>query len=617
MRPSQHYDPQDDLRQQNHRRIFKTLWTYIWPKEGAGYKTRVLASLACLLFAKLLSVVLPIIYKHLVDTMDSQPSEALALPIALIIAFGAARIGQSLFGELRDLIFMKVSQFVRRQVALKTFKHLHSLSLRFHLNRQTGGISRVIERGTRSIRFVLSFMLFNIGPTLIELGLVIGILSYYFDASFALVMVASVAAYIILTVKVTEWRLKYRREMNKMDTAANTKAIDSLLNFETVKYFGNEEFEFQRFDKSLKGFEKASLDSQGSLLLLNVGQQTVIGLGTITILSLAAHGVVKGEMTLGDFVMVNTYMLQLFLPLNFLGFVYREIKQSLIDMDKMFELLEVEPDIKNKEDAPPLRLEKGAISFNNVCFAYNPDRPIIQNLSFTIDPGKTLAIVGSSGAGKSTISRLLLRFYDVTSGSITIDNQDIRDVDQQSLRSFMGVVPQDTVLFNDTVKYNIAYGDPTKPQETAFEAAKMAQIHHFITSLKDGYNTTVGERGLKLSGGEKQRVAIARAILKNPRILIFDEATSSLDTKTERDIQDSLEKITEGRTTLIIAHRLSTIIHAHEIIVLSKGQVHERGTHQELITLNGEYKAMWDRQQQAQEYQRKLGDILENNQHST
>ena len=598
MRPAAHYDPSEEFNQRDHKRTLVTLWSYIWPKGPGGFKIRVLSSLSCLLLAKCLSVYIPIIYKGMVDGFSTE-QKILAMPLAFIFAYGAARISQSFFGELRDFLFMKVSQRTRRNIALNTFKHLHALPLQFHLDRQTGGISRVIERGTRAIRFVLSFLVFNIGPTLLELSMVVGLLTYFFDFRYALIVGVTVGLYIFMTVKVTEWRLKYRRDMNQKDTTANTKAIDSLLNFETVKYFGNETFEYKRYDQALEGFESAAIKSQGSLLLLNVGQQSVIGLGTIGILYLAANGVVEGNLTLGDFVMINTYMLQLFLPLNFLGFVYREIKQSLIDMDKIFELMEIKPSISDKEGAQAISVPKGHIRFDNVKFSYNPSREILKDLSFEVAPGQTVAIVGPSGSGKTTISRLLMRFYEVQSGGISIDGQNIKDVTQESLRQSMAVVPQDTVLFNDTIGYNIQYGDPEKSFDAVKEAAHSAKIGSFVDKLKSGYETKVGERGLKLSGGEKQRVAIARAILKNPQILLLDEATSALDTKTERDIQESLDQLSKGRSSLIIAHRLSTVIHADNIIVLAEGEIVEQGTHEALIAKGGEYKSMWDRQQEA------------------
>lgn len=597
MRPAESYDSNAEAKERDHRKTIKQLLKYLWPKDGSGFRLRIILSLLCLVLAKALNAVVPIIYKYLVDALSIE-NPVLAIPLLLIFAYGAARIGQSFFGELRDFLFVKVSQRTRRKIALETFKHLHSLSLKFHLERQTGGISRVIERGTRAIRFVLSFVVFNIGPTIFELLMVISILVYWFDISYGIVIALSVISYILLTVKVTEWRLKFRREMNIQDSTANTKAVDSLLNFETVKYFNNEEYEYKRYDEALAGFEKANIDSQGSLLLLNVGQQAVIGLGTIAVLYLAAKNLVEGSMTIGDFVMINTYMMQLFLPLNFLGFVYREIKQGLIDMDKMFELLDVEAEVKDLDNAQQLKTESPKIQFKNVSFHYNDDRPIIKDLSFTVNPGETLAIVGKSGAGKSTISRLLMRFYDINEGSITIDGIDIRHVTQKSLRSTIGIVPQDTVLFNDTIAYNIKYADPQCSEASLHESADHAQIGPFIKSLKDQFETKVGERGLKLSGGEKQRVSIARAILKNPKILILDEATSSLDSKTEREIQSSLDQLAVNKTSLIIAHRLSTITHADRIIVLGGGQILEQGNHHDLISRKGEYFKMWERQKE-------------------
>lgn len=600
MRPADSYDAVSDVPRQDQWRTLRHLASYLWPKDGSGFRVRLVFALICLILAKGLNAGIPIVYKYLVDDLTIK-NTALVLPVGLILAYGAARISLSFFGELRDFLFVKISQRTRRRVALKTFKHLHRLSLRFHLERQTGGISRVIERGTRAIRFVLSFVVFNIGPTLVELSLVIGLLIYMFDVYFGLIIGGTVGTYIFLTVRITEWRLKFRREMNQQDTAANTKAIDSLLNFETVKYFGNEVYEYKRYDQALEGFEKANINSQGSLLILNVGQQAVIGLGTVAILYLAGKGVVEGRLTIGDFVMINTYMMQLFIPLNFLGFVYREIKQGLIDMGKMFELIEVPPEIKDPDSGQALDIGKAALEFKDVKFSYDGKRQIFESLSFQVAPGQTLAIVGESGAGKSTISRLLMRFYDVESGAIEIDGVDIRQVTQESLRGGIGIVPQDTVLFNDTIGYNIQYAAPQKSSDDMAAAASLAKIGDFIQSLPDGYETKVGERGLKLSGGEKQRVAIARAILKDPRILILDEATSSLDTKTEREIQESLEHLAKDKTTLIIAHRLSTIIHADHILVLQKGQIIEQGTHQGLLDHKGEYLRMWERQRDQKE----------------
>ncbi|NRA67926.1 MAG: ABC transporter ATP-binding protein/permease [Pseudobacteriovorax sp.] len=580
--------------------IIRILLGYIWPKGKRGFKVRIVLALICLILAKLCSVYLPIVYKQLVDHF-SDKALVMVLPVALITSYGAVKISQSLFKELRDLLFVRVTQSTRRSVALEVFQHLHSLPLQFHLDRQTGGLSRVIERGTGAIRFVMSFLIFNIGPTLFELALVVFAMSYLLDVSFALIIVVTVALYIALTVSVTEWRLKYRREMNKQDNQANTKAIDSLLNFETVKYFGNERFEFDRYDQSLKFYENAAVKSQGSLLVLNAGQQLIIGLGTIAILVLAAKGVTEGRYTVGDFVMVNTYMLQLFIPLNFLGFVYREIKQSLLDMGRMFGILEEVSSIKDTPDAKSLEIQHGSIEFKAVSFGYSSDRKIIEDFTLTIPEGKTFAIVGASGGGKSTLFRLLMRFYDSDSGEILVDGISIKSMTIASLRAALGVVPQDTVLFNDTLGFNIRYGDPSKSEEKVREAIRAAQLEEFIARLPKGLDTTVGERGLKLSGGEKQRVAIARAILRDPKILILDEATSSLDSKTETVIQSALNQLMKHRTSLVIAHRLSTIVDADQIIVLKDGKIFEQGTHQELISQKGLYQDLWEQQRQEQD----------------
>jgi len=524
----------------------------------------------------------------------------IVLPLGLLIAYGVVRVLSIAFAELRDAVFAKVGQRAIRTVAFQTFEHLHRLALRFHLERQTGGLSRSIERGTKGIDFLLNFMLFNIIPTLLEIALVCGILWGLFSFWYALVTFTTIASYIAFTFAVTEWRLKYRRQMNETDNVANTRAIDSLLNYETVKYFGNEAHEAGRFDDALARYERASVLSKTSLSLLNIGQSFIIGVGLTLILIMAGNGVVDGSMTIGDFVLVNTYLIQLYLPLNFLGFVYREIKQSLIDMEAMFHLLEIEREIEDKPEARPLPDGRGEIVFDNVSFAYDERRPILADVTFSVPQGTKTAIVGPSGAGKSTIARLLFRFYDVTAGAIRIDGNDIRDVEQQSVRAAIGIVPQDTVLFNDTVRYNIDYGSPGSDDAAIEEAARSAAIHDFILSTPDGYETIVGERGLKLSGGEKQRVAIARTILKNPRILLFDEATSALDTHTEREIQKSLNRISSDRTTLVIAHRLSTVVDADEILVLDSGRIVERGSHEALLATDGVYAGMWRRQQQEQ-----------------
>jgi len=517
------------------------------------------------------------------------------------------------FGELRDAIFAKVGQHALRKVALKTFRHLHILSLKFHLERKTGGLSRVIERGTRGIDFLLRFMLFNILPTLLEILLITFVFWNKFGFYYALVTFICLMGYIVFTIKVTDWRLKFRREMNAQDTEANTKAIDSLLNFETVKYFTNEEHEARRYDVALAKYESASVRSQSSLALLNIGQGLIIAVGLVVVLLMAGQGVVDGQFTIGEFVLVNSLLLQIYLPLNFLGFVYREIKQSLVDMEKMFSLVRQESDVKDAPDAPDLNINGGTVEFDNVSFHYAENRPILKNISFAVPAGTTTAIVGASGAGKSTISRILFRFYDVTSGRILIDGQNISEVTQKSLRDQIGVVPQDTVLFNDNIRYNIRYGRPESTDEEVEVAANHAQIHNFVMELPEQYESQVGERGLKLSGGEKQRVAIARTILKNPAILLLDEATSALDTHTELGIQVALEKISESRTTIVIAHRLSTIVNANEIIVLDAGEIIERGQHDDLLSQRGAYYNMWQKQKQATEVMQKLNELDEFN----
>lgn len=584
----------------------KKLSGYLWPKNRLDLKLRVVIALCSLGVSKIFSVTVPFLYKHAVDGLGTltQPTAPNALKwiLLIIFAYGGARILHSAFGEFRDFIFIKVSQHAQRAVALNTFKHLHALSLRFHLDRQTGGLSRVIERGTNGIQFLLNFMLFNILPTIIEIFLVTGILFYTFKAPFALVTLATIWVYIVFTLLTTEWRMKFRQQMNAADSEANTKSIDSLINYDTVKYFGNEAHEYRRFDQSLAKFEKAAILSHSSLSLLNVGQWAIIGIGLIILMSMAAMGVQAGEMTVGDFVMVNTFLIQLYLPLNFLGFVYRQIKQSLIDMEKMFELLDVQAEVSDTPNAPDIKITEGAVEFRDVSFGYEKNREILKGISFRIPPGNTTAIVGPSGAGKSTLSKLLFRFYDIASGEILIDQQNIQDVTQNSLRAGIGVVPQDTVLFNDTIYYNIEYGAPGATEADIIHVAQLAKIDHFIQSLPNGYQSRVGERGLKLSGGEKQRVAIARTILKNPAILLFDEATSSLDSHTEKEIQCSLEDVSQNRTTLIIAHRLSTVVNADEILVLEKGQIVERGDHPSLLTKKGVYASMWNRQQNEEKY---------------
>jgi ATP-binding cassette subfamily B protein len=585
------------------RAVLRQLLPYLWPAGAWDLRARVLLALACLAVAKFANVIIPLIFKGMVDALTVKPGSAavtvLAVPVMLLLAYGAARISTQAFAELRDGIFAKVAQRAIRRVALQTFQHLHSLSLRFHMERQTGGLSRVVERGAKGIEFFLFFVLFNVLPTLVEIALVCGILWGLYNFWFALVTFVTIAGYVAYTLTVTEWRIKYRRYMNQADEEANTKAIDSLLNYETVKYFNNEGHESRRYDVALQAYEKAGIKSRVTLSVLNTGQAFIIAVGVTLIMALAARGVVAGTMTIGDFVLVNAYLIQLYLPLNFLGTVYREIRQSLIDMEKMFSLLNVPVEIQDRAGAPPLKIDRAGIVFDNVMFGYDDRRPILKGVSFAVPPGKTVAIVGPSGAGKSTISRLLFRFYDVNEGSIAIDGQDLRDVQQSSLRAAIGIVPQDTVLFNDTVYYNIAYGRPSATREEVEEAARLARIHDFVSGLPDGYKTMVGERGLKLSGGEKQRVAIARTILKHPAILLFDEATSALDTHTEKEIQKSLREVSADRTTLVIAHRLSTVIHADEIIVLEDGRIVERGRHGDLLAKAGRYAAMWAKQQEA------------------
>ena len=579
----------------------RSLAPYLWPDGNPNIKMRVIIALALLTCAKIATVYIPFVYKSIVDIFINPDNLVLELPLALLLGYGALRVMSIAFAELRDAVFAKVGQRAIRDVALTTFKHLHRLGMRFHLERQTGGLSRAIERGTKGIDFLLTFMLFNILPTLLEITMVCGILWALFNFWYALVTFITIVGYIAYTLVVTEWRLKYRRRMNETDQQATTRAIDSLLNYETVKYFSNEQYEADRFDQSLAKYERAAVTSKSSLALLNIGQALIVGAGLTTVMAMAGNGVISDELTVGDFVLVSTYLIQLYLPLNFLGFVYREIKQSLTDMQAMFQLLDVNAEIEDAPDAGELVDGPGEVVFNNVTFSYDQRRTILHDVNFTVPPGHKVAIVGSSGAGKSTISRLLFRFYDLDSGDITIDGQNIRDVQQQSIRKAIGVVPQDTVLFNDTVYYNIAYGRPDATPAEIEQAARLARIHEFIMASPDGYQTTVGERGLKLSGGEKQRVAIARTILKNPRILLFDEATSALDTRTERAIQGSLREVSRGHTTLVIAHRLSTIVDADEIIVLHEGRIAERGPHSKLLTLDGLYASMWQRQQQTED----------------
>ena len=582
-------------------RALKGLGPYLWPRDSIELRVRVVLAMALLIAGKLVNITVPLFYKQAVDALSGAGTAGavIAVPVGLILAYGLARLTSQGFNELRNGVFAKVAQRAVRRIALSAFRHIHSLSLRFHLDRRTGGLARAVERGIAGIEFLLSFMLFNVIPTLFEILVVSAILWRLYNWQFAAVTLATIVTYIGFTFVITDWRVRFRREMNERNSEANTKSVDSLLNYETVKYFANEEHEAQRYDRALQAYERAAVKSETTLALLNVGQGAIIASGLIGIMLLAGQGVAAGAMTVGDFVLVNTYLIQLYMPLNFLGMVYRNIKQSLTDIEQMMGLLKIRPEIEDRPGAPALAVKRGMVAFRNVDFRYDPRREILRDVDFAVPPGARVAIVGPSGAGKSTIARLLFRFYDVSDGAIEIDGQDIRDVTQDSLRRAIGVVPQDTVLFNDTIYYNIAYGRPGAGRAEIEEAARLAHIHDFIAALPDGYQTMVGERGLKLSGGEKQRVAIARVILKAPKILVFDEATSALDTKTEREIQASLAEVAAGHTTLAIAHRLSTVVDADQILVIEAGRIVERGHHRELLARGGVYAEMWARQQEA------------------
>ena len=564
-----------------------TLLPYLW-----RYKARVIAAIVCLVTAKVANVGVPVILKHIVDQLDAKTA-MLVVPLALLVAYGALRLSTTLFTELREILFVRVTQRAVRTIALQVFRHLHALSLRFHLNRQTGGLTRDVERGQRGISTLISYTLFSILPTLVEITLVSVILATRYDWTFIALTFVALAIYIVFTISITEWRTHFRRQMNELDSRANSRAIDSLLNYETVKYFGNESFEARRYDDSLEHWEHAAVKSQTSLSVLNIGQSAIIAIAVSLIMWRATAGVVSGRMSVGDLVLVNAFMIQLYIPLNFLGVIYREMKQALADMERLFGLIEENAEVRDREGAAPLAVNAGVVAFEHVDFGYDTKRQILFDVSFTLPAGHTVAVVGPSGSGKSTLARLLFRFYDATRGRITLDGQDVRDVTQASVRAAIGIVPQDTVLFNDSIEYNIAYGRPGATHEDIVTAARLAQIHDFIVTLPDGYATPVGERGLKLSGGEKQRVAIARAILKQPAVLVFDEATSALDSKSEKMIQAELAEISRERTTLTIAHRLSTIIDANQILVLDAGRIVERGTHLALLVANGAYARMW------------------------
>ncbi len=584
-------------KQRNDLHTLRSLAPYLWV-----YRGRVLLALLALVLAKVAMVGSPVVLKQVIDSLDRSRHAQIYLPVLLLVLYGVLRAGVSLFNEIRDSLFARVRHGAMRHISIKTIAHMHRLSLRFHLDRKTGAITRDLERGTRSVSSLLNYLVFSIIPILVEVGLIAAVLLVNYNAWFAVITFATVAVYITATVLITEWRMKFRVTMNQMDSIASSQAVDGLLNYETVKYFDNEKMELERYSETLRKWEDAAVKSQTSLSALNIGQGSIIAVGVTLIMLLAAREVVAGSMSLGDLVLVNALMIQMFIPLNFLGVVYSQLKHALSDMDRMFKLLELEPEIVDKPGAGPLRIDKAVIEFRDVSFRYNADRPILKNVSFKIEAGRKLAVVGSSGAGKSTLVRLLFRFYDVDSGCILIDGQDIRDVTQSSLRANIGIVPQDTVLFNESIYYNIAYARPDATRQEVIDAARTANIHDFIESLPQGYDTLVGERGLKLSGGEKQRVAIARTVLKNPPILIFDEATSSLDSSSEKNILSSLKEVSSQHTTLVIAHRLSTISDADRILVLEHGEIREQGTHKELLTMNGRYADMWRIQLEKQKH---------------